>query len=318
MASQTNVTTLLAAVRRRAYLPVTGGPSDADLCAQLTEELLTFVSPLLMVIGEEFFVDTDAFSTVAGTSAYDIPAKSIGAKLRDVQVLLTDGVTWVSIAHEEPERAVNYANSAQIPCAYFLRANQIVLLPTPQGVQSMRILYYRRPRTIVSTGYSVASVASGPSAGNYTVTVASTTGMTSGSFDVLDSTTYEILSEALPGTVTNATTLTFPAAGLDADQITALLASAGDTYIGAGQAPVADVPPEAAILLTQRVAAIILQELGDPRMAQAFSEVERVKYTLQQLFAPRASGRPRRVVNMSGPGWGGRRSWGRGGAGWGY
>jgi hypothetical protein len=314
--NQVTATALLASFKRRAYIPGNGGPSNVDICARLTEELLVFVAPLLMEIGEEFFVASSAFSTVANTGAYDIPEKSIGSKIRDVQILLDDGVTWESLEHEEPERASNYAHTATRPVAYYIQNNEIVLLPTPTGVQSMRIRYYKRPRDIVSTGYSNASLIA-LLGGVYTVTVPSTAGMVDGDFDILDPATFQPVTdgEGLPGEVDSDTTLTFNAADLTADQITALAAATGDTFIGSGNAPIADVPPEAAILVTQRAAAVWLQSASDPRSAQAFAEVERVKVTLRNLFAPRASGRPRRVVNLTGPGWGalgragGRRRW---------
>lgn len=307
--NQTSATALIALVRQRSYQPANGGPTDTAILRDLNAELSTFVVPLLTTIGEEFFVDLHEFETVQNQESYAIPSDSIASKIRDVQVLADDNVSWISIAHEEPERAATYAQSYQRPIAYFIRSTKIVLLPKPStGGQSLRMAYYRRPRQIVNNGYANASAVSGPSAGNYSVTV-DTTDMTTGNFDILDPVTYEIISEALPGTVTNSTTLTFAASALDADQITALLAATNDTFIGSGLAPVADVPPEAAVLLAQRVAAMILQEQADPRMAQAFSEVERVKLTLQNLFAPRASGRARKVVNRNGPGWGSWR-WG--------
>lgn len=309
--SQTTAQALMALVRQRAYQPANGGPSDTAVLRDLNAELLTYVGPFLMTIGEEFFVAPLIFTTESGQSEYDIPADSIGAKLRDVQTRADDGVTWVSIAHTEPERASAYARQTGKPVAYYLRGDKIALLPKPgSGAYPMRLMYYRRPREIVNSGYAVASMVSPVSFGTYTVTVPDTSGMVSGDFDILDSATYARIAEALPGTVATGTTITFAAANLDADQIAALEAATGDLFIGTGLSPAADVPPEAAVLLAQRVATIELQEAADPRAAQAFSELERVRATLQQLFAPRASGRPRKVVNQTGPGWGFRGPWG--------
>lgn len=310
-ATQTTATSLLALTKQRAYMPVEGGPSNASILRDLNAELLTFVAPLLMSIGEEFFVALDSFSTTSGTAEYDIPTDSIGYKIRDVQVYITGSGTpaWVSLAHQEPERAAQYAQTATWPSAYFIQANQIVILPTPQTAWSMRIKYYKRPREIVEDGYANATVASGPSGGNYTVTV-DATDMATGDFDILDPDTYAIISANLPGTRTNATTLTFAAADLDSDQIAALLASVGDTYIASGTAPVADVPPEAAVLLALRAAVVYMQENDSPNAPRVFTEIERVKMVLAKLFAPRASGNARKVVNRWGPGWGSAR-WGR-------
>lgn len=310
--SQNTVTALLALVKQRSYQPANGGPTNAAILRDLNTEMLTYVSPLLATIGEEFFVAPYPFTTVAGQQAYDIPGDSIGSRIRDVQVLANDNVSWVSLAHEEPERAAGYQINAVRPSAYFVRGNQFHLLPKPStSSQAMRILYYKRPREMVNSGYSVGSNCTlvGP---NYEVTVASTAGMTDGNFDIDDTTTGEILVADLPGTVYSSTVLRFPASGLTSDQITALLADYTSTFIGSGLAYVADVPPEAAVLLAQRVACVILQEQGNPKAPSAYSELERVKQVVQTLFAPRTSGRGRKVVNRNGPGWGAWRwGWGR-------
>jgi hypothetical protein len=309
--NQTTATALIALAKQRAYQPANGGPTNTAILRDLNAELVTYVAPFLMRIGEEFFVTTETFSTVANQANYDIPSDSIASKIRDVQVLADDGVSWVSLAHEEPERAAMYSDTSTKPSAYFIRANEIHLLPKPSAAgQSMRLLYYARPREIVESGYSTASGVSGPSGGNYTVTVASTTDMATGDFDIIDPETYEVLSAELPGTVTNSTTLTFAAASLTAAQISALTAASGDIFIGSGESPAADVPPEAAVLLALRVATMMMQEYGDPRVEGVLREVERVKQTLTDLFAPRASGLARKVVQRNGPGWG----WSRWGA----
>ncbi len=309
--NQTSATSLLALTRQRAFLPVQGGPPDVDILRDLNAELLTFVAPVLMGIGEEFFVAPSEFDTVSGTREYDIPADSIASKVRDVQVLVTETPeAWVSLAHEEPERAASYAQASGRPVAYFVRNGEISLLPAPTSVWSMRIMYYKRPREIVNTGYATATDVN-LSMGEYTVDVI-TTDMANGYFDILDPTTYAIIAENLFGNVINGTDISFTAADLDAEQTAALEDCVDKVFIASGTAPVADVPPEAAILLALRAATIYLQEAADPRMGQAFAEIERVKNVLQSLFAPRTSGRPRKIVNTNGPGWGSSRWTGRG------
>ncbi len=310
--NQTSATSLLALTRQRAFLPVQGGPPNVDILRDLNAELLVFVVPVLTGIGEEFFVAPSEFDTVSGTREYDIPADSIASKIRDVQVVdPANPDNWLSLAHEEPERAAAYAQASGRPVAYFVRNGVISLLPAPTAVWSMRIMYYRRPREIVNTGYSTATDFE-LAGGDYTVQVADTDGMVDGYFDILDPTTYAILAENMYGTVDEGQNeITFEAALLTDAQTTAMEDCVDKVFIASGTAPVADVPPEAAILLALRAATIYLQEAADPRMAQAFSEIERVKNVLQSLFAPRTSGRPRKVVNTSGPGWGSARWTGR-------
>ena len=310
--NQTSATALIALVKQRAYQPANGGPTDTAILRDLNAELLTYVVPLMTNIGEEFFVDLYPFTTVQNQDAYDIPADSIASKIRDVQVLADDNVSWVSIAHEEPERAATYALSSQRPMAYIIRANKIILLPKPTVTgQAMRMAYYRRPRELVNSGYSALSSFSAASPPLPAIIgVSSTSGMAGTGFDLIDSTTSEVILSDFQATVIDPTTLNSTSLTDDeASTLAQYALSGGATVIVTGTSPIVDVPPEAAVLLAQRVASLVLQEQADPRMAQAFAEVERVKYTLQTLFAPRASGRARKVVNRNGPGWGSWR-WG--------
>lgn len=311
MASNPNsASELIALARQRSYQPANGGPTAAAMLRDLNAEMLTTITPILTKMGEEFFVEPHEFTLIQGQRAYDIPADSIGVKVRDVQLLADDNVSWLSLAHEEPERAASYVTTDVKPKAYIIRANTIEFVSKPaNSTQEARIMYYRRPRQIVDSGYSVCSSVTGPSGGTYTVNVASTTGMATGLFDIIDATTHARISESLQGTVASGTTLTFAAAGLDSDQIAALVASAGATFIGHNESPSADLPPEAGVLLAQRVACIVLQEQASPRVAAAFSEYERIKQGLKELFSPRAAGRQRKIVNRQGPGWGAWR-WG--------
>lgn len=309
MAYTYTAASLVEAVRDRGYLPVAGGPSSADILRALNREQLSYVVPILMGLGDEFFVAVQDVTLTQGESDYDIPPNSIGAKIRNVQVSIDGGTNWYNVPHTEPERAPTYTNDETQgnPAAYFIRANHISLVPAPSGAYRMRFAYYRRPDAIASSGFSVFSAWSGPSAGDYTATVASTTGMASGSFNLIDSSTYEVLIEGIDGTVTNGTTLTIPAANLTSAQVALLAASTGSTsFINRGNTPAAQLPDEAANLLTQRAASVILQYKNDPNAPLALAECERMKGVLVKMLAPRAAGLPRKIVSRYGPGWGAR------------
>ncbi len=312
---------LIAAVRSAAYLPVSGGPSDAQILADLNRQQSTYVVPFMVTIGEEFFVSPHLFSTVAGTREYDIPADSIASKIRDVQVLVPGNTSatdaWVSLAQEEPERAAMYSQAGGQPVAYFKQGNQVSLLPAPTTVWSMRLMYYRRPSQIVTSGYQTITGVT-PSGSNTVLTTVVSgvlqTAATTAGYDAAGTVPVDVVSLSDPTNLkaTNApaalaaTTVTFSDDYDDGVTVTSMYACI------AGQSPVSQLPREANELLTLRTAAFQLQKTGDPRMGQAFDECARVKKTLTELFAPRASGRPRKIVNMNGPGWGSSRWTGRG------
>lgn len=290
---------LVASVRRRASLPTTGGHSDADILATINEEMQDYIVALLMSTAAEHFVAPHDTTTTAGTAGYDIPSDSIGSKVRDVQVSTDGGANYISLPYVEPERVANSTNRGT-PGAYYLQNNSVILVPCPSGAFSLRIKYYRRPGYIVSAGYSAPTAVTG--SGPYAVTVGSTSGMAAGTFDLRSSSgNYGLLLEGVTGTVTDGTTLSLT---LTAAQLATLQAALGTSWlVASGDSPVALVPQECVPLLEQRTAAMVLQQLADPRMQQAFVECERAEARVLKMLAPREAGRGRKVVGRSGPGW---------------
>lgn len=310
MAYSYTAASLIQDVRDRAFLPVSGGASDAELLRFINREQLSYVVPILMGIGDEFFVAQRETTLTANEETTDIPSNSIGSKVRNVQISIDSGTTWYNLTHSEPERGPMYTND-QVngnPGAYFIRANEIFLLPPPSGAWLLRLDYYRRPDAIVAaSGYSALSNWSGPSGGNYTATVAANTTFATGRFNLIDSTTYEVLVEDVMGTVASSTSITFASSGLTAAEIAlfSARASAGTgLVIQYGNTPAAQLPDEAANLLSQRAAAMFLMSKADPKAPLAMQECDRMKGVLTKLLAPRAAGLPRKIVGRQGPGWG--------------
>lgn len=312
---------LVAQVRRRALV---GGSGTSDwtndqIVAILNEETQDYIVPLVSTIGEEYFVAIEDFTTVANLAEYDIPTDSIASRVRDVQGLIGPQNQYVSMQRIEPERAVVFGPITQTgqPLAYYVQANQIVFSPTPDTEYSVRLKYYARPRQLVTTGYSAGVSITDTPTGYYTVTVGSTSGMTTGYFDLISPTTYKVDLPSVFGVVASSTTLQFQLSTLTDAEAAYILANFTDIFIASGDSPSAtpDLPVEIVPVLTQRVASVLLQAMRDPGAAQAIAECDKALARARHMLAPRTAGLTRKVVNPYGVGWNGpwvgRRGWGQ-------
>lgn len=292
MAVDYTTTALLASIRRRGMIPNNSEVfSDADLLALATEELQSFVVPFLLRIREEYLVAVKDVTIVSGTAEYDIPARAIGGKLRDVLVLL--GNDYVPIPRVEPEQVVTGPSGSV--GAYYLQNNQVVLVPTPSSGGTLRLKYHRRPSELVAV--SACQSITDASAGTGTYILAVSGSAISGSVDVVRGTPgFDVLAadaadlDATAGVVEIATT-SFTAMPGDTDYVTP-----------AGQSCVVQLPVELHPLLVQRVVAKVLEAKGDKKAAQAFTVCDAMLKDAHSLLAPRSEGSPRYLVNRNAPG----------------
>ncbi len=250
---------------------------------------------------------------ISGTDEYDVPTRAVLSKVRDVLAQAQNAPPYVSLPYLEPERRPFYATgqSQGSPSMWDFRMDKVVLIPTPDGSYPVRIRYFRRPSQIVSSGYSVPSGLAGA-----TLTVASTTGMSTGNFDVVSSNApFDPVLDDIAGTVAGGTTLTLT---LTADQSTTLTAAitAGCWIVAAGDTPAPNMmSPEIITLLVQAAAATIGAAMGSPSAPGAFAQRDATLARIRTAMLPREGGLGRKVVGASrlgrgaGP-WGVTSGWG--------
>ncbi len=311
-------TGLIAAVRRNAALgpPAANAfPKNADIIAWLNEEMSNYIIPLLMRPREERFVEYHDFSTVADEDEYRIPYGSIWEDVRDVQSWI--GNQWVSLPRLSPElaRTASYTSNTGNPAfAYYLKGNQVVLVPKPAAAgQAMRMKYFRRPGYVVAEGYSDVSGISG-SGPTYTATVGTTADMDDGLFDLLGNTfPYDPILLDIEGVVAGGTTLTLT---MTAAEYAIAAAVTGDSLlIAAGDAPAPQIPRDLISLLEQRTTLRGLVAKKDLDGAKAQSALcEQTKKVAVEAMNPRADGLGQRIVGraFNGRGRGGMFPWGSG------
>lgn len=322
-----SASTLIQTVREDSNLgPPTANsfPTDPVILRWLNEEMKNCLNPALMKPREERFVAIDRFTTTANLAEYDIPERSQWSDLRDVQVLVpgSSPEQWWSLNPIRPEQASGWcglwfgASGAQYPAGYYEQADQVVLWPAPPSAYVMRIKYFLRPGRIISSGYSAASGVTGTT--TRTVTVASTTGMATGRFDILaPNFPNRVLALNLPGTKADGTTLTFVAADLTEEQLAVLDASAddGDLFIAAGDAPCPQIPQDLVPLLTARATYRVAKQKNKDGWKDLLIAAEALEAKLIKAMTPRQDGLAQTAVVTNAPGLGGG---GGGGFGWGW
>jgi hypothetical protein len=295
---------LLATIKRRGFVPTAQDTfASTETLAVATEELHSYLAPLMMDVRQEYFVTSSDLPLVAEQGAYRIPSRAMGGKLRDV-LWLDAGGNVRNLVRLEPEAAAHYrAADTGAPEAFSLRGNYVVLHPTPVSADgNLRLSYFGRPGALVlpSACGTVESV-------DYaTNSIVLTTGAFIADAPVLADALLDVV-EARPGFATLVTEAAVGATSsvgaeatprvLEFDSLPEGI-SAGDYVCLAGEACVPQVPPELHPLLALKTAAVQLEALGDTEAARVLlSELAEKQRRALSLLSPRVDGEPRKVGN---------------------
>lgn len=299
-----SVTALLASIRRRGFFEnsTATGTADADLLALANEELQSSLVPFIMNLHEEYFLWQYTVTMTAGTAAYRIPSRAMGAKLREVDVVTTGSEVrnLVRISADELEEWPQGSNGT--PTAFYVRGNNVVLVPAPAQAETLRLTYFIRPNELkVSTTTGLQAITA-IDTGNGRVTVSSTTGITTSTLvDFHKGTSgFEHLSidqtPSVVGTPSGTVTVTLPT-GL----------AVGDYIVLAEQSLVPQVPADFHPLLSQRVVCKLLEARGFfQKLGPAQAQLREMEEILRRAYAPRVDGEPVILASNSYgllPGW---------------
>ncbi len=147
-------TTLLETIKREAMVPASNfALNDADFLAMANQELRIGMMPSIMQYHQEFGVRTDApIAIAANQSAYPIPYRAVGSKVREV-FYMDQNNNWCKMSRIDPDHKPYYqqTNSANTYIHFYVEGNSVVLIPsvssTPVG--SLVYSYYMRPNELV-------------------------------------------------------------------------------------------------------------------------------------------------------------------------
>lgn len=296
---------ILASLKRRGMLPdTTEALSATDYYALLNDELNTYIVPLLLSVRERYFLTEQDTTLVANQAAYDIPTRAIGRKLEDVLFKSTSDTSYSPLTEIQPHRAYEYSSTASgSVSAYYLKDDQVVLVPTPTSASgTLRLTYFRRPNRLVAE--TSANLVSSYNTGTKVLTLAATTVFaTSAVVDIVRGTPgFRLIDRSNTLSATSGTSATLTSTPLDTPV-------AGDYLCNEGESPIPQIPVELIPLLAHRVVVRALEALGDKAGLQvAEATCERIRKSALTLLAPRVEQSHRVIYNRNAPGWG-RRRW---------
>jgi hypothetical protein len=287
-------TALVAGVKRRGFLSGGSGLSSGEILQYASDELRTGIPAFLKSIREEYII---ASVDIAVSSALvDVPARAVGAALRTIGMLQTDGRV-LSLDRIEPENADGLTGQTGTPTGYVFRGNQVELLPAPTS-GTLRLTYQQRPGQLVLPSACARVTGTDDS---FTLTVASVPStMTAGVLCDLVSGTPNFVASALDLEIVAVTTTT-----IEFTSIIDTLFSVGDFVCLAGETCIPQVPTEVHDLLAQATAAAVADAQGSQRLDSINKKLEKLREETRLILSPRSDGSARPVVSRSRVG----RSW---------
>lgn len=299
-------TELLADIKRKAFVPISQITfDDAAILSMADEEIQTGMVPFLLEVREEYLVDYIDYTVNGDTRAFDIPTRAIGAKLRQVTVLIgsndPDQPNEKNLPQMNADEAVfnNSFNNFLSLQAFFVRDNQIILSPgaTSFAGYILRQYYFKRPNKLVQTSDCAQIVSI---SGNTVVVSLVPTKFGSGnavnitSDIVKGSPPFKLLGMDLPLVVdTTTNTITFP------NTVSSYNIQVGDYVCLQGESPIPILPVEMFTFLAQRVAVKLLMSMGDEKNFQiATDRLKEMDHNVRNLLSNRIEGNVRKVVNQ--------------------
>lgn len=130
--------------RQRADMVNSRFISDSELDYYINASVKELYDLLIDTRGENYYIDSASFSTVSGTSNYDLPVDFL--KLMGVDWVLQNNIAYNIKPFQWQERNI-YTNPVWFTgysgnVRYQLRGNSISLTPTPTGsAQNIRVWY---------------------------------------------------------------------------------------------------------------------------------------------------------------------------------
>lgn len=261
------VDSLINEVKVKGGFPDDNYFTDAEMLLLMNDALRTVVTPLLMRIKEELFVQQKEYTISAGGS-YRIPKRCIGNKLRDVKLKDGDDYTNLNRLFEEDRQ--------DKPTGYYIEKNTITLSDDIDS-GTLVISYFLAPSQLILEA-SAAEISSIDSATQVTVAALPSAILTTTPVDFAQSEgPYDLLE--IDQTITNisGTSLTF--ASLPDDL------AVGDWVCLSGQSPVLNAPREVQPLLVQATLYKCLMSKKDSSAAkEAKQELEEMKMELLNML----------------------------------
>jgi hypothetical protein len=283
--------TLVSQVLRRAALPSAGPPSDQEILDVATEEIRTRFVPFLREIREGYGLTSTTQTLTVGTADYRIPSDASGGAIHSLVYVDSAGnernLTQLTV-QDDQEWSTNGAVRG-----YALIGDKIRLFPAPDTADTLRILYHRRPSSLVPVNecFPVASKTS------TTVTVTGTPSWTSGTpVDIVQYLPHFAQVVDNNAATRSSSTFTLASSAPTTDIV------AGDYVCLHMETCVPGLPAELHAALVSATAAQLLVEDGDAQgAAMEMASCQRIMDAARATLSPRADGSPRFLIPRNSP-----------------
>lgn len=293
---------LIASVKRRAMIPSSQSTfSDEDFLALANEEVAIGMVPSILMYHEEYYVYPEVAALVADKSAYPIPYRAVGGKLRNLEYLDTSN-NVCEMTRISPDDAPYFGsnNNGNFVSRFYARGNDVVLVPSVSSspVGSLLFSYYLRPNELVKESRVAIVTAIDTVTGIITVDKTPTNITASSLIDFLEykpghrTRSFDITVAAVDAINK---TITFTPSDVPSDLIV------GDHIATAGECMIPQIPSDLHSVLAQRVAARCLEALGDTQgLTNANTKLQEMELKTGMLIDNRSTGNPLKINNIRG------------------
>lgn len=263
------VDNILTSIKLKSGFPDDNYFTDAEMLIILNDEMKTEITPLLMKLQEEFFVQNKDY-TISSTNAYRFPKRNIGNKLRDVK--LVDGTQFTNLARLFEE------DRDSSDSGYYISRNTLSL-SDDITTGTLRVSYFLAPSTLVLST-ACAQVLTIDSATQITVSSLPSTFALTTPVDFVQAVGPNDLL-AIDQTIASiaGTTLTFTSLSSDL--------AVGDYICLAGQSCVPVVPEELHPVLIQAALVSCLNSKKDKSAENESKKLQNMKNTMVDLLDTR-------------------------------
>lgn len=308
-----DVDELLNSIKIRCAVPISQITfQDQDLLTFADEETKLKIVPQVLKVRQEYYGTTVEIPLVPNQSAYEIPYRAIGNKVR--HVFYRQSVGYLLPLAFIPIENINQYQTNNFPfqfAGFYLEGNNIIMVPpvSTNPVGDLELRYYFSPNTLAMMDTAAQIQAIDFTTGVITVDQVPANLAVGTEIDFINyNPTHATAAFDVPiiAASSMANTITVNPADLFTPVDTVnpiafpLNINVGDYICTAGQTVIPQVPPDLHIMLAQAVACRVLESLGDQQGLQAANQkLADMQYELLGLISNRIEGPPRKAVNIN-------------------
>lgn len=301
MAAYLDSEDLLKSIKRRAMIPANQSTfKDEDFLAFADEEMNMGLVPSVMQAHEDYFLRMEEIPLIAGQTKYQVPYRAIGNKLRDVAYIDASGNVWEMTRIGVGDLS-DWNSRADIGRAYafYMANNEITLVPADianAAGTKLLISYYMRPNTLVALSAVAPITSIDRTTGVLTVSNLPTDFTQSDLYDLVQiKSPHKTLNYDLQVVAINSTSKTITLTSVP-DEL-----DVGDHVCLATEAAIPQIPSDLHVMLAHRVAARVLEAIGDTEGLQnANQKLAEMEVKAQMLIDNRVEDAPKKITNRNG------------------